>query len=104
MFVFVDFQCKNFYFLFGHMKNHIDLFLFSDNLFIFSHSITLESSSFIRVSTLQLISLKELTVLDNVVSPAYIIKSNLLLHCEKSFIYIINNIGPRIEPCEHQFV
>ena len=48
---------------------YLYVFLFSDNLFIFSHYITLESSSFIRVSTLKLLSLKELTVLDNVYRP-----------------------------------
>ena len=34
-----------------------------------------------------------------VVSSAYIMNLNMLLASEKSFIYIINNNGPMIEPC-----
>ena len=34
-----------------------------------------------------------------VVSSAYIMKSNMLLASEKSFINIINSNRPRIEPC-----
>ena len=45
------------------------------------------------------LSLKDFKVLNNVVSSAYIIHLNMLLACEKSFIYIINSNGPRIEPC-----
>ena len=54
----------------------------SDNLFIFNHSITLQISALIKLSALALLfmSLKESIVLDNVVSSAYMIKSNLLLH------------------------
>ena len=54
----------------------------SDNLFIFNHSITLPISALIKLSALALLfmSLKESIVLDNVVSSAYMIKSNLLLH------------------------
>ena len=80
---------------------YLDLFLLSDNLFIFNHSITLSISALIKLSALALLfmSQKESIVLDNVVSSAYMIKSNLLLHWGKSFTYIINNIGPRIEPC-----
>ena len=79
---------------------YFDLFLFSDSLFMFSHSITLESSSLIKVcvSTLLCSLLNELMVLDKVVSSAYIIKSNFLVDSEKSFIYMINNKGPRIDP------
>ena len=32
-------------------------------------------------------------------SSAYVIKLNILMTCGKSCIYIINNKGPRIEPC-----
>ena len=38
-------------------------------------------------------------VLDKVVSSAYIIKSNLFVDSGKSFIYMINNNGPIIDPC-----
>ena len=38
-------------------------------------------------------------VLDKVISSAYIIKSNFLVDSEKSFIYMINNKGPIIDPC-----
>ena len=38
-------------------------------------------------------------VLDKVVSSAYIIKSNFFVDSGKSFIYMINNNGPRIDPC-----
>ena len=90
------------------MNSHIylDLFLLSDNLFIFNHSITLQIATLIKLSEFVLLfmSLKEYIVLDNVVwtihcCMAYIIKSNLLLHRGKLFRYIINTIGPRIEPC-----
>ena len=68
---------------------------------MFSHSIILESSSLIKVcvSTLLCSLLNELMVLDKVVSSAYIIKSNCLVDSEKSFIYMINNKGPIIDPC-----
>ena len=50
------------------------MFLLSDNLFIFNHSITLPSSILIKTSAFVLLfmSLKEYIVLDNVVSSAYI--------------------------------
>ena len=82
------------------MKNN-NFSLFSDSLFMFSHSIILESSSLIKVcvSTLLCLLLNVFMVLDKVVSSAYIIKSNFLVDSEKSFIYMINNKGPRIEPC-----
>ena len=41
-------------------------------------------------------------VLDKVVSSAYILKSIFLVDSEKSFIYrayMINNKGPKIDPC-----
>ena len=37
-------------------------------------------------------------MLFRVVSSAYIMKLNMLLASEKSFIYIIHSNGPRIEP------
>ena len=68
---------------------------------MFSHSIILESSSLIKVcvSTFFSLLLNVLMVLDKVVSSAYIIKSNLCVDSGKSFIYMINNNGPRIDPC-----
>ena len=61
---------------------YLDLVLLRDNLFSFNHSITLHISALIKLSAFVLlfISLKEPIVLDNVVSSAYMIKSNLLLH------------------------
>ena len=38
-------------------------------------------------------------VLDKVVLSAYIIKSNFFVDSGKSFIYMINNNGPIIDPC-----
>ena len=38
-------------------------------------------------------------VLNKVVSSAYILQLNLLLDFGKSFIYYINNKGPRTDPC-----
>ena len=80
---------------------YFDLSLFSDSLFMFSHSIILESASLIKVcvSTLFSLLLNVLMVLDKVVSLAYIIKSNFFVDSGKSFIYMINNNGPRIDPC-----
>ena len=92
--VFRSCACENHIFLF-------DLALFSDSLFMFSHSITLESSSLIKVcvSTLLCSLLNVFMVLDKVVSSAYIIKSNCLVGSVKSFLYMIHNKGPIIEPC-----
>ena len=81
----------------------MDLFLFNDNLLILSHSIIFRTSSFTADSVLLfgILSLKDLMVLNKVVSSAYIIKLNILLAFGKSFMYkiIINNKGPRIDPC-----
>ena len=67
---------------------YFDLSLFSDSLFMFSHYIILESSSLIKVCVSTFLSslLNVLMVLDKVVSSAYIIKSNLLVDSQKSFI------------------
>ena len=72
---------------------YFDLILFSDSLFMFSHSIILESSSLIKVCVSPLLCslLNELMVLDKVESSAYIIKSNFLVDSEKSFI--VTTIG-----------
>ena len=80
---------------------YFDLSLFSDSLYMFSYSIILESSSLIKVcvSTFFSLLLNVLMVLDMVVSSAYIIKSNFFLDSGKSFIYMINNNGPTIDPC-----
>ena len=85
---------------------YFDLPLFSDSLFMFSHSIILESSSLIKVcvSTFFSFLLNVLMVLDKVVSSAYIIKSNFFVDSGKSCIYMINNNGPRIDPCGTPFV
>ena len=68
---------------------YFDLFLCSDSLFMFSHSIILESSSLnkVCVSTLLCSLLNELIVLDKVVSSAYIIKSNFIRLGEIVYIY-----------------
>ena len=42
--------------------------------------------------------LKCIKVLYNVVSSVYMMKSDMLLASEKSFVYIINKSGQRIEP------
>ena len=62
------------------------LFTFSDSLFISNHSVMLFNSVFIASIFVFLFS-----VLHNVVSSAYIIKSNLLLECAISLIYIIKS-------------
>ena len=79
---------------------YFDLSLFSDSLFMHSHSIIVESSSLIKVCVSTFLSslLNVLMVVDKVVSSAYIIKSNFLVDSQKSFIYMINNKGPRIDP------
>ena len=46
-----------------------------------------------------ILSLNDLMVLNKVVSLAYIIKLNILLALGKLSMYIINNKGPRIDPC-----
>ena len=81
--------------------NYLDLCTFSDNLFIFSQSFILVSSLFIAVFKSWSCSLLDslFRLLDRVVSSAYIIKSNRLLACEKSFMYKMNSSGPRMEPC-----
>ena len=84
--------------LFGTWKI-IYLDLFSDNLFICNHSITLESSAFIKYSLVCILFPKDFKLLNSVVSSAYIINLNILLAWEKSLIYMINNKGPSIEPC-----
>ena len=43
-----------------------------------------------------ILSLKDLMVPNKVVSSAYIIKLKMLLAFGKSFMYIINNKGPRL--------
>ena len=78
---------------------YLDFDLFSDNLFIFNHSITLESSAFIKDSLVSILFPKYAKLLNSVVSSAYIINLNILLASEKSLIYMINNKGPSIEPC-----
>ena len=78
---------------------YLDLDLFSDNLFICNHSITLESSALIKYSLVCILFPKDFKLLNSVVSSAYIINLNILLALEKSLIYMINNKGPSIEPC-----
>ena len=81
---------------------YFDLSLFSDRpLVCLCLPILLESSSLIEVCVSTFLSslLNALMVLDKVVSSAYIIKSNFSVDSQKSFIYMINNKGPRIDPC-----
>ena len=77
---------------------YFDLVLFKEGLFMFSHSITFNSTSFIKVCVLLLsvLLLKVLKVLDNVESSAHMKKSNMLLASKQSFVYIINKSGHRI--------
>ena len=82
-----------------HIFRFIFRFIFSDNLFIFNHSMTLESSAFIKYSLVSILFPKYAKLLNNVVSSAYIINLNILLASEKPLIYVINNKGPSIEPC-----
>ena len=58
---------------------YLDFYLFSDNLFIFNHSITLESSAFIKDSLVSILFPKYVKLLNSVVSSAYIINLNILL-------------------------
>ena len=66
---------------------------------LFSDSF-LESSSLIKVcvSTFFSLLLNVLMVLDKVVSSAYIIKSTFFCGFGE-IVYMINNNGPRIDPC-----
>ena len=79
---------KNIYFVFV---------TFSDNLFAFSHKFILSGSQFISRST-SLLS-KFSAKLYNVVSSAYTIQLNFEHVLGKSFMYMLNNRGPKIEPC-----
>ena len=79
---------KNIYFVFV---------TFSDNLFAFSHKFILTSSQFIARST-SLLS-KFSPKLYNVVSSAYTIQLNFGHVLGKSFMYMLNNRDPKIEPC-----
>ena len=69
---------------------YLDFSLFNDNLFIFSHSVTVPGSYFIQDSTLLflccVLSVNWFNVLESVVSSAYIMKLNILLTCGKSLI------------------
>ena len=58
---------------------YLDFDLFSDNLFIFYHSITLESSAFIKDSLVSILFPKDAKLLNSVVSSEYIINLNILL-------------------------
>ena len=74
---------------FWYLKNHILFFsLMNDNELIFSHSISLRSSSFIKDYLLlflyYLLSLKCFNALVSFVSSAYIMKLNILLTSGKS--------------------
>ncbi len=71
-----------------------------ESLFVFSQSLIFINSSFITVfiSLLSVFLKIVLSVLESVVPSAYIIKSNMLLACAISFIYIINKRGQSIKP------
>ena len=76
---------------------HFDFVTCSDNLFAFSHKFTLFSSQCTSRST-SLLS-KFTKKLYNVVSSAYIIQFNFGHVLCKLYMYMINNKGPKIEPC-----
>ena len=78
-----------------------DLLVFIDSLLIVNHSFIFTSSLFIEShnSMLLLLSVNLSRVLARVVSSAYMMKSNSLLACGKSFIYKIKRRGPKIDPC-----
>ena len=82
---------------------YLDLEMFNDNLFIWSHSFIFRSSAFNEVSTLSLfvLSLKVLVVLVKVVSSANMMTLNISLAFSKSFIKIINNSGPLWSDARH---
>ena len=70
--------------------------MFNDNVLILSHSFNFRSSSFTTDSVLLfgILSLKDLMVLNKVVSSAYKIELNILLA-----FWVIVTKGPRIDPC-----
>ena len=68
-------------------------FTFNDNLFIFSHSVTLFNSCSVVLASLCLVCAPH-----NVVSSAYVMKLKCEVDCAMSFMYIMNNKGPSIEP------
>ena len=76
---------------------HFVFVTFRDNLFAFSHKFTLSSSQFISRSTSLLSKFSK--KLYNVVSSACIIQWNFGHVLGKSFMYMLNNRGPKIEPC-----
>ena len=75
--------------------------MFNDNLFNFGLSAMLCTSEFIiySVSGLLVPFVKDPSVLTREVSSAYVMNLKTVLACEKSLIYIINNVGPSIEHC-----
>ena len=80
---------------------YLDLAAFIDNLFIFSHSFTFDSSLLIELhrSMLTFRSANAFKVLDKVVSSAYMIRLHILVALGKSLMYRTNNNGPKIDPC-----
>ena len=62
-------------------------------LFIFSHSVTLFNSCSVVLASLCLVCAPH-----NVVSSAYVMKLKCEMDCAMSFMYIMNNKGPSIEP------
>ena len=84
------------------MEDHFDLF--SDNLFIFNHSITKESSAFTKYSLVCILCPKYFKLLNSVVSSAYIINLNMLLACEKALVYMINNKAQVLSLVGHQLL
>ena len=66
----------------------IYFYLFSDDLFIFNHSITLESSAFIKYSLVSILFPKDAKLLNSVVSSAY----NEALQCMR-FGLLKENVG-----------
>ena len=58
---------------------YLDFDLFSDNLFVYNYSLTLDSSAFIKYSLVCILFPKDFKLLNSVVSSAYIINLNTLL-------------------------
>ena len=71
--------------------------MFNESLLTISHSLIFVNSLLSPVSSWP--SPNAFVVVTSVVSSAYIIHLNTLLEKTMSFIYIVNNKGPSIEPC-----
>ena len=78
---------------------HLDFLTFSDSLFAISHSFILSSSTLISELMIFIsLDLKSKIVLYKVVSSAQMSSLRIELALLMSFMYIINNSGPKIVP------